>query len=116
MNKSEFKKMFSEFCNSEIRKGKCEECDCAFCVVNSAYERIFTDYTDKVVLAVKNALCEYDSSNVDVVLNEETEMLDIVYHSRHNSFGIAYDIAHCDEVDFNRLEIELNELDVGYVW
>ena len=70
----------------------------------------------RVIEAVHRALEQYNSENVDVVLDEDTGMLDIVYHSRHNSFGIESDVANVDDVDLSELEVELDELNVGYVW
>lgn len=69
-----------------------------------------------VVEAVRRALDKYDSGNVDVVLNEGSNMLDIVYHSRHNSFDIESDVASANDIDLRQLELALEEYDVGYVW
>ena len=41
MDKELFKKMFSEYCNSEINAGHCEEYDCQWCAVNMAWDKIF---------------------------------------------------------------------------
>lgn len=38
---TEFKTLFSEYCRNEINAGHCDDGDCEFCVVNTAYERIF---------------------------------------------------------------------------
>lgn len=38
---SEFKKLFSEYCRDKINAGHCDDGDCEFCAVNSAYEKIF---------------------------------------------------------------------------
>ena len=69
-----------------------------------------------VVEAVRRALDKYDSGNVDVILNEENNMLDIVYHSRNNSFNIESDVANANDIDLRQLELALEEYDVGYVW
>lgn len=69
-----------------------------------------------VVEAVRRALDKYDSGNVDVILNEESNMLDIVYHSRHNSFDIESDVTSANDIDLRQLELALEEYDVGYVW
>ena len=116
MDKSKFKKMFSEYCKSEINKGRCEDADCSFCVVNAAYDSIFQNRNEIVIAAAKDALCQYSAENVDVVRDEETNMLDVIYHSRHNSFAIQSGVACCDEVDFTELENELDDLGVGYCW
>lgn len=69
-----------------------------------------------VVEAVKRALNKYNSGNIDVILNEESNMLDIVYHSRHNSFSIESDVVSANDIDLRQLELILEEYDVGYVW
>lgn len=69
-----------------------------------------------VIEAVKKALDKYDSGNVDVVLNEESNMLDVVYHSRHNSFDIASNVVSVNDIDLRQLELALEEYNVGYVW
>ena len=116
MDKDKFKQLFSEYCNSEIRKGRCNDGDCSFCVVNKSYEMIFKDRTDDVILAVEDALCEYSENNVDVMRNEETNMLDVIYHSSSNSFAIECGVACFDEVDIDALEYALDDLGVGHCW
>ena len=70
-----------------------------------------------VIEAVERALCKYSSANVDVMRNEETNALDIVYHSRHNSFSIENNVAYfSDFSNIRTLENALDDLDVGYVW
>ena len=116
MNKLEFRNMFSQFCNDEIKNGRCEEYDCSFCVVNKAYEYIFADKTCEVVDAVKKVLQQYDAANIDVLRNTITDMIDIVYHSRNNSFAVKEGIAYYCDVDIDMLEDRLDELGVGYGW
>lgn len=116
MDKSKFKEMFSEYCNSEIKKGKCKDGDCSFCVVNKAYETIFRDCTSDVIDAVEDALCEYDAGNIDVVMDEDTNSLSVMYHSRRNSFSVYDSVAHIDDVNIDELEKALDDLDVGHVW
>lgn len=70
------------------------------------------DLIEIVLDAVDQALGKYSSDNVDVVCNEETEMLDIIYHSKNNSFAIESGIAYIDEIDLDDLESELNKLNV----
>lgn len=69
-----------------------------------------------VIESVDRALYKYDSSNVDVVHNEITDMLDIIYHSRNNSFPIEMNVACYTDVDIAALEGALNERSVGYCW
>ena len=59
----------------------------------------------------------FSSANVDVMRNEETNALDVIYHSRHNSFSIESNVAYFN--DFNNiheLKFALDDLDVRYVW
>ena len=74
------------------------------------------DLIEIVLDAVDQALGKYSSDNVDVVHNEETEMLDVVYHSKNNSFTIESGIAYTDEIDLDELENELDKLNVGHCW
>ena len=116
MNKLEFRNMFSQFCNDEIKNGRCEEYDCSFCVVNKAHEYIFADKTCEAVDAVKKVLQQYDAANIDVLRNTITDMIDIVYHSRNNSFAVKEGVAYYCDVDIDMLEDRLDELGVGYGW
>ncbi len=69
-----------------------------------------------VVEAVDRALCFYDANNVDVVKNEETGMLDVMYHNNNNSFGIDVDIVNARKVNKAKLIKELDQRGVGYCW
>ena len=71
---------------------------------------------NKILEDVKEALYKYNSDNIDVVRNEETNCLYVTYHSRHNSFPISDKEYPIDEVNLKELEIKLDELGVGYVW
>ena len=72
------------------------------------------DETNKVIKAVDNALHEYPTEYVDVVRDEETDMLNVMYHSWHNSFAIFEDVAHIDNVDMDRLGKYIDFIGVGY--
>lgn len=72
-----------------------------------------------VIEAVDRALDEYDSDNIDVVKNEETGMLDVIYHSNNNSFAIEVNVSnpkYLNEYDKKMLVKELNKRHVGYCW
>ena len=69
-----------------------------------------------VITKVKEALNKYDSENIDVVINEETNCLYVMYHSDNNSFPIGEDIVHEDHVLLGELEEKLDALGVGHVW
>jgi hypothetical protein len=71
---------------------------------------------NRIVSMVEEELNEYSSDNVDVVLNEETGKLDIMYHSDNNSFLIRATDIDADKVDLGILEEGLDEFSVGHVW
>lgn len=71
---------------------------------------------NRIVSMVEEELNEYSSDNVDVVLNEETGKLDIMYHSDNNSFLIRATDIDADKVDLEILEEGLDEFSVGHVW
>ena len=71
---------------------------------------------NRIVSMVEEELNEYSSDNVDVVLNEETGKLDIMYHSDNNSFLIRATDIDADKVDLEILEKGLDEFSVGHVW
>lgn len=71
---------------------------------------------NRIVSMVEEELNEYSSDNVDVVLNEETGKLDIMYHSDNNSFLIRATDIDADKVDLKILEEGLDEFSVGHVW
>lgn len=71
---------------------------------------------NRIVSMVEEELNEYSSDNVDVVLNEETGKLDIMYHSDSNSFLIRATDIDADKVDLEILEEGLDEFSVGHVW
>ena len=71
---------------------------------------------NRIVSMVEEELNKYSSDNVDVVLNEETGKLDIMYHSDNNSFLIRATDIDADKVDLEILEEGLDEFSVGHVW
>lgn len=70
----------------------------------------------QVVEAAVRALERYDSENVDAVVNEETGMIDIIYHSDNNSFPIVSDVADAARVDKDLLADMLDVVGVGHCW
>ena len=72
--------------------------------------------TIQVIAAVDKALAKYDAEHIDVVINEETEQIDIMYCSNNNSFPIEPGVAKRDDVDFKVLEERLDARNVGHVW
>lgn len=72
--------------------------------------------SNQIVSMVEEELNEYDPDNVDVVLNEETGELDIIYHSSNNSFLIKATHIKIEDVDLKVLEEGLDEHYVGHCW
>lgn len=75
-----------------------------------------TSPMDKLLRAVQYALNNYASDYISVVINEETGMLDVMYCSRNNSFGIVTSVEAAESVDLDAVAIELDKLNVGHVW
>lgn len=71
---------------------------------------------DKIKKAVENALLKYDTENVDIVKAEETDTVDIMYHSRHNSFPIISNVCSANGLSETDIEKISREYDVGYCW
>lgn len=70
-----------------------------------------------VLNAVDKVLWDYASDNVDVVHNEETGMLDVIYHSDNNSFPIYSSVvSKNDVINIGELEEQLDLRSVGYCW
>ncbi|MEE1255958.1 MAG: hypothetical protein UHN47_05545 [Lachnospiraceae bacterium] len=72
--------------------------------------------TIQVIAVVDKALAKYDADHIDVVINEETEQIDIMYCSNNNSYPIESGVAQKDNVDFDLLEKKLDARNVGHVW
>lgn len=74
------------------------------------------DALKKVVDAASAALNKYDSDNVDVIQDEETGELVVMFHSFKTSHPITNTGVYADDVDLRQLEKELDKLDVGHVF
>ena len=69
---------------------------------------------NEVALQAHNAICKYDSDNVDVVSNNGK--LDIMYHSDNDSFCIKETGISLDDVDEDSLIDQLDYMSVGHCW
>lgn len=69
-----------------------------------------------LIAAVDRALSKYSADNVDVVMNEETGLVDIMYHSRNNSFPFESGIVGMSSIDRDALVKELDNRNVGHCW
>lgn len=70
----------------------------------------------QIKVAVENALSQYDTDNVDIVKNEESGTIDIMYHSRHNSFSIIDDVCASDGLSESDIDKIADYYDIGYCW
>lgn len=66
--------------------------------------------------AVEEALEKYGPENVDIIKNQETGLIDIMYHSRHNSFGIITDVCSCEDLSETDIDTIANCYSIGYCW
>ena len=66
--------------------------------------------------AVEEALSKYDTENVDIVKDEENGMVDIMYHSRHNSFSIVDGVCEVDDLSESDIDKIADYYDIGYCW
>ena len=72
---------------------------------------------EKIIEEVKNVLNKYSCDNIDVIFEDDDRTtLCIMYHSRHNSFPASDKSFPAEGVNLEKLEKELDYLDVGYVW
>ena len=66
--------------------------------------------------AIESALSKYDAENVDIVQDEENGMVDIMYHSRHNSFPIVSNVCESDGLSESDVNQIADDYDIGYCW
>lgn len=66
--------------------------------------------------AVEQALCSYSADNVDINREEVDDMVDIIYHSRHNSFPIISNVCSADDLTEDDISKIADEYDIGYCW
>lgn len=66
--------------------------------------------------AVEVALSQYDTDNVDIVKSETGSTVDIMYHSRHNSFPIVSNVCTSDGLSESDIDKIAEHYDIGYCW
>lgn len=69
--------------------------------------------------AVNDAITRHPADNVDVVKNELTRMMEVMFHSSKNSFLIHGNICRrldLSDNDMNNLIEELDKVHVGHCW
>ena len=69
-----------------------------------------------VMNAVREALGKYPADNIDVVVDDMTGNLSVIWHSDNNSFAVSKELVYEEYVDLDKLAKELNKLNVGQVW
>lgn len=115
-----FQKKYVAFMESECKKHNCMEALPALKEGFKSYcesiEPVDVDPVSTIVGKVKDALVKYKPRNVDVVVDEETDELDIVWHSPKNSFPIDETHIPAGTVDLDALAAELDRLNVGHDW
>ena len=87
-----------------------------WCSENESKKSESGDALKKVVDAASAALNNYDSDNVDVIEDEETGELVVMFHSSKTSHPITNTGVYADDVDLRKLEKELDKLTVGYMF
>lgn len=74
---------------------------------------------EDIMHAVNDAIAQYPADNVDVIKNELTGMMEIMFHSSKNSFLIHGNICRrldLSDKNINSLIEELDKVHVGHCW
>lgn len=71
---------------------------------------------DKLAAAIEMALNKYSSDYVDVVYNEMSGYLVVMYCSHNNSFPIFEDVVDADTVDKYEVAKMCDDYYVGLAW
>lgn len=69
----------------------------------------------KLESAIIEALEQYDTDNVDVVVNFDEGIVDVMYHSNNNSFCIVGNVCKIYDVSEDDIVNLANLYDIGYV-
>ncbi|MBO5373703.1 MAG: hypothetical protein J6A75_13440 [Lachnospiraceae bacterium] len=64
--------------------------------------------------ALYMALLHYREENVDIVRNEETDMLDVIYHSDNNSFSIVRNVCKKEELTAEQIKAIAEMYGIGF--
>lgn len=70
----------------------------------------------QVIKEIDEATYDYPSDNIDVVKDEASGNLHIMYHSSNNSFAVKENIAASCDVDLKYIEKMLDQRNMGHVW
>ena len=77
---------------------------------------VYMEKLKKIEEAIKQALKQYSKENVDIVADEESGMIYIMYHSGHNSFPIISDVCSLDGLSVSDIDKMADYYDIGYCW
>ena len=69
---------------------------------------------EKVIAAFNKACTKYPSNNIELVVNDMTGMLDLMYTSKHNSFLIESDIVKVTADNADSLIDIFDDLNLAY--
>lgn len=72
------------------------------------------DKIKQIKSAVEEALSKYDTENVDIM--RDGGVVDIIYHSRHNSFPIIGNVCSSDGLTESDIDKIADYYDIGYCW
>lgn len=66
--------------------------------------------------AIEIALQRYPKENIDIVRNESTDLLDIMYCSHNNSFPIIDGVIWADQNNYKKVVKLCDKYGIGLVW
>lgn len=98
------------------RLGRKEDLKCPVCQKTHTVEvKAGTPKAEnRMKQALYIALLHYREENVDIVRNEETDMLDVIYHSDNNSFPIVSNVCKEEELTTEEIKAIADAYGVGY--
>lgn len=73
----------------------------------TGYDVLLSDY-------IEEALNKYSADNIDIIKDEESGYINIMYHSSNNSFAVFADICKADDIDMSVIEHLSNKYGIGY--
>lgn len=71
---------------------------------------------NKIKDAVVKALSKYSTENVDIMRDDVGDVIDIVYHSRHDSFIIVENVCDLDGLSELDIDVIADYYNIGYCW
>ena len=63
---------------------------------------------------IEEALNKYSADKIDIIKEEESGYINIMYHSSNNSFAVFADICKADDIDMSVIEHLSNKYGIGY--